>query len=145
MTLDVTLNVPKFEGDFGMLFMMMGDHDEGPEVMPDSRPEGFPPRAEPFDPHAEFADAEIKDGPAPEGPGGPGGPPPMPEPVDKSKLPHETRVVGCDTVVISGGRKSADASMFEGIAPEFCVIGDNVLPKNIKFCTQSAFAAVMQL
>ena len=145
VTLDVTLNVPKFEGDFGMLFMMMGDHKEGPEVMPDSRPEGFPPRAEPFDPHAEFADAEIKDGPAPEGPGGPGGPPPMPEPVDKSKLPHETRVIDCDTVVISGGRKSADASMFEGIAPEFCVIGDNVLPKNIKFCTQSAFAAVMQL
>ena len=134
VTLDVTLNVPKFEGDFGMLFMMMGDHKEGPEVMPDSRPEGFPPRAEPFDPHAEFADAEIKDGP-----------PPMPEPVDKSKLPHETRVIDCDTVVISGGRKSADASMFEGIAPEFCVIGDNVLPKNIKFCTQSAFAAVMQL
>ena len=69
----------------------------------------------------------------------------MPEPVDKSKLPHETRVLRCDTVVISGGRKSVDASMFEGIAPEFCVIGDNVLPKNIKFCTQSAFAAVMQL
>ena len=110
--------------------------------MPDSRPEGFPPHAEPFDPHAEFADSEIKDGHAPEGPGGP---PPMPEPVDKSKLPHEIRVLPCDSVVISGGRKRGDASAFEGISPEVCVIGDNVLPKNIKFCTQSAFAAVMKL
>ena len=111
--------------------------------MPDSRPEGFPPHHDPFDPHAEFADAEIKDGPG--GPGGPGGPPPMPQGVDKSKLPHEQRVLDCDAVVISGGRKAVDAEAFRSIAPEFYIIGDNVAPYNIKFCTQSALAAAMGL
>ena len=42
VTLDVTLNVPKFEGDFGMMFMMMGQKKGAPSVMPDSRPEGLP-------------------------------------------------------------------------------------------------------
>jgi 2,4-dienoyl-CoA reductase-like NADH-dependent reductase (Old Yellow Enzyme family)/thioredoxin reductase len=140
VTINQTLNVPKFEGDFGMMFMMMGDHQGAPDVMPDSRPEGFPPRQEPFDPHAEFADSEVKDGPE-----GPGGPPPMPEPVDKSKLPHEIRTIPCDSVVISGGRAKVDAEAFRAVAPEFVTIGDCFYPADIRNCNNTAFAAVMKL
>ncbi|MDD6024923.1 MAG: FAD-dependent oxidoreductase [Oscillospiraceae bacterium] len=146
VTLDVTLDVPKFEGDFGMMFMMM-EHKEAPSVMPDSRPEGFPPRAEPFDPHAAFEAENDKGGEGPGGPGGsggPGGPPPMPQ-VDKSRLPHEIRRLTCDNVVISGGRTSVDASAYQGIAKEFVTIGDCFYVDGIRNCTNTAFAAVMQL
>lgn len=65
--------------------------------------------------------------------------------VDPAMLPHEQCVIDCDAVVISGGRKAVDAEAFRDIAPEFYVIGDNVAPYNIKFCTQSAFVAAMNL
>ena len=142
VTVNVTLNVPKFQGDFGMLYMMMGQKEGAPNVMPDSRPEGFPPRQEPFDPHAAFEAENAEGG---EGPGGPGGPPPMPEPVDKSRLPHEIRTIECDSVVISGGRLAVDAEGFRGTAPEFAVIGDSFYPEGIRNCNNTAFAAVMQL
>lgn len=140
VTINQTIGVPKFDGDFGMMFMMM-EHKEAPGVMPENRPAGFPPRREPFDPHAAFADSEVKD----DGPGGPGGPPPMQEPVDKSKLPHEIRTLSCDSVVISGGRTSVDAEAFRDIAPEFITIGDCFYVGDIRNCNNTAFAAVMKL
>ncbi len=138
VTLDVTLNVPKFEGDFGMMFMMMSQKEGAPSVMPDSRPEGFPPRQEPFDPHAAF---EEENG---EGHEGPGGPPPMPV-VDKSKLPHETRTIDCDAVVISGGRQALSADAFQDAAPKVVTIGDCFYPEGIRNCNNTAYAAIMQL
>lgn len=142
VTLDVTLNYPHVDPMFAMMFMEMQEQ-KTPQVMPNSRPEGFPPRKEPFDPHA--ADEAAKNGEGQIGPEGPGGPPPMPEPVDESKLPHETRVIPCDSVVISGGRQAVDAEAFRGVAPEFCVIGDCLYPSDIRNCNNTAFAAVMQL
>lgn len=144
VTLDVTLNYPHTDPMFAMMFMEMQEQ-KTPNVMPDSRPAGFPPKQAPFDPHAadEAAKAEKEGGQI--GPEGPGGPPPMPEPVDESMLPHETRVVSCDNVVISGGRQAVDAEAFRDIAPEFCVIGDCLYPADIRNCNNTAFAAVMQL
>ena len=132
VTLDVTLGVPHKD----VMFEMMEETEQGPKipnVMPDPRPEGFPPQRPLMPIHN---DGEEKHGP--------GFAKPVPQ-VDESKLPHETRIINCDTVVISGGRKSVDAEAFRNLAPEFYVIGDNVCPANIKNCTDTAFAAVMQL
>ena len=137
VTLDVTLNVPKLDGDFGMM-MMMAHKDGAPSVMPDSRPEGFPPRQEPFDPHAAFAEENG------EQPKGPGGPPPMPQ-IDKSKLPHETRTLTCDSVVISGGRQALNADAIHDAAPKVVTIGDCFYPEGIRNCNNTAYAAIMQL
>ena len=132
VTLDVTLGVPHKD----VMFEMMEETEQGPKipnVMPDPRPEGFPPQRPLMPIHN---DGEEKHGP--------GFAKPVPQ-VDESKLPHETRIINCDTVVISGGRKSVDAEAFRNLAPEFYVIGDNVCPASIKNCTDTAFAAVMQL
>lgn len=53
----------------------------------------------------------------------------------------------CDSVVISGGRRSlvAEAEAFRGTAPVIYVVGDNVKPGSIQECTNTAFAAVMDL
>ena len=75
---------------------------------------------------------------------GPGHAKPAPK-VDMASLPHEIRTIECDAVVISGGRKSVDVEAFREIAPEFCVIGDAILPATIKNCNNTAFAAVMKL
>jgi hypothetical protein len=69
----------------------------------------------------------------------------MPEPVDKSKLPHEIRTIPCDSVVISGGRAKVDAEAFRAAAPEFVTIGDCFYPADIRNCNNTAFAAVMKL
>lgn len=129
VTLDITLGVPHSEMDFEM--MPMGPMEA--EGMPNARPEGFPQPRPMIPMHTE-------DGPK----NGPGHAKPAPK-VDIASLPHEIRTIECDAVVISGGRKSLDAEAFRGLAPEFYVIGDNVQPKNIKFCTQTAFVAVKKL
>ena len=130
VTLDVTLGVPHKD----VMFEMMEDMDpKEPDIMPNARPQGFP-QPRPLMPiHNDGTEKN-----------GPGFAKPVPK-VDESKLPHETRVLDCDAVVISGGRKSVDVAQFRFIAPEFYVIGDNVAPRNIKFCTQSAFVAAMGL
>ena len=53
----------------------------------------------------------------------------------------------CDSVVISGGRRSlvTEAEAFRGTAPVIYVVGDNVNPGSIQECTNTAFAAVMDL
>lgn len=53
----------------------------------------------------------------------------------------------CDSVVVSGGRRSrvAEAEAFRGAAPAIYVVGDNVKPGSIQECTNTAFAAVMDL
>ena len=53
----------------------------------------------------------------------------------------------CDSVVISGGRRSlvTEAEAFRGTAPAIYVVGDNVNPGSIQECTNTAFAAVMDL
>ena len=53
----------------------------------------------------------------------------------------------CDNVVVSGGRRSriAEAEAFRGTAPAIYVVGDNVKPGSIQECTNTAFAAVMDL
>lgn len=129
VTLDITLGAPHSEMDFEM--MPMGPMEA--EGMPNSRPEGFPQPRPMIPMHTE-------DGPK----NGPGHAKPVPK-VDIAALPHEIRTIQCDAVVISGGRKSLDAEAFRGLAPEFYVIGDNVEPKNIKFCTQTAFVAAKKL
>ena len=106
---------------------------EPPNVMPNARPEGFPQQRPLMPIH--------NDGTEKEGPGFAK----MAPKVDPAMLPHEQCVIDCDAVVISGGRKAVDAEAFRDIAPEFYVIGDNVAPYNIKFCTQSAFVAAMNL
>ena len=69
----------------------------------------------------------------------------MPQPVDKTRLPHEIRTIPCDSVVISGGRQSVDAEAFREIAPEFVTIGDCFYVGDIRNCNNTAFAAVMKL
>ncbi len=129
VTLDITLGVPHSEMDFEM--MPMGPMEA--EGMPNSRPEGFPQPRPMIPMHTEDGSKN-----------GPGHAKPVPK-VDIAALPHELRTIQCDAVVISGGRKSLDAEAFRGLAPEFYVIGDNVEPKNIKFCTQTAFVAAKKL
>ncbi len=53
----------------------------------------------------------------------------------------------CDSVVVSGGRRSLvkEAEAFRGAAPKIYVVGDNVKPGSIQECTNTAFAAVMDL
>ena len=53
----------------------------------------------------------------------------------------------CDSVVVSGGRRSRipEAERFRGAAPAIYVVGDNVKPGSIQECTNTAFAAVMDL
>jgi hypothetical protein len=53
----------------------------------------------------------------------------------------------CDSVVISGGRRSrvSEAEKFRGTAPAIYVVGDNVKPGSIQECTNTAFAAIMDL
>lgn len=53
----------------------------------------------------------------------------------------------CDSVVVSGGRRSLidEAEAFRGAAPAIYVVGDNVKPGSIQECTNTAFAAVMDL
>lgn len=53
----------------------------------------------------------------------------------------------CDSVVIAGGRASliAEAEAFRGCAPAIYVIGDNVKPGSVQECTNTAYAAVMDL
>ena len=130
VTLDVTIGMPKQD----VMFEMM--HDSGPrepDVMPDPRPEGFPQRRPLMPMHTE-------DGPK----NGPGHAKPAPK-VDPATLPHEIRTIECDAVVISGGRQSVAVEAFRDCAPEFCVIGDALLPCNIRNCNNTAFAAVMKL
>lgn len=132
VTLDVTVGVPHKD----IMFEMMDPENAGPKapnVMPDSRPEGFPQRRPLMPIHNDGTEKN-----------GPGFAKPAPQ-VDESKLPHETRIIDCDAVVISGGRKAVDAEAFRGLAPEFRIIGDNLYPADIKNCNDTAFAAVMQL
>ncbi len=53
----------------------------------------------------------------------------------------------CDSVVVSGGRQSRilEAERFRGAAQAIYVVGDNVKPGSIQECTNTAFAAVMDL
>lgn len=129
VTVDITIGVPPQGMDFEM--MGMGPMEE--EIMPNARPEGFPQRKPLMPIHTE-------DGPK----NGPSHAKPAPK-VDVSTLPHEIRTIDCDAVVVSGGRRSVDAEAFRHIAPEFYIIGDNVKPKNLKYCTQSAFVTAKKL
>ena len=132
VTLDVTVGMPHQEMDFEM----MGPGPMGPmegQIMPNARPEGFPQPKPMMPMHTE-------DGPK----NGPGHAKPAPR-VDPATLPHEIRTIECDAVVISGGRHSADVEGFRDLAPEFYVIGDNVQPKNLKHCTQTAFVTAKKL
>ncbi len=131
VTLDITLNVPHQDVMFEMMHEMGGPRE--PDVMPNPRPAGFPQPRPLMPMHTE-------DGPK----NGPGHAKPAPK-VDLATLPHEIRTIECDAVVISGGRKSVDVEAFRDAAPEFCVIGDAVLPATIKNCNNTAFAAVMKL
>ena len=65
--------------------------------------------------------------------------------VDKSKLPHETRTIDCDAVVISGGRQALSADAFQDAAPKVVTIGDCFYPEGIRNCNNTAYAAIMQL
>ena len=131
VTVDITIGVPPQGMDFEMMGPDMGPRE--PEIMPNARPEGFPQRKPPMPMH-------TADGPK----NGPAHAKPAPK-VDISTLPHEIKTIPCDAVVISGGRKSASVEAFRGLAPEFYVIGDNVQPKNLKFCTQTAFVTAKKL
>ena len=82
------------------------------------------------------------------GPGGPGGPGfpfgnpgPAPDPI------YENRVLECDDVVVSGGRKPRTdvAEAFRGIAPVVTVIGDALTVSIIKRATYSGYKAAMEL
>ena len=132
VTLDCTIGMPHQDVMFEMMDPGANAH-EPPNVMPNARPEGFPQQRPLMPIH--------NDGTEKEGPGFAK----MAPKVDPAMLPHEQCVIDCDAVVISGGRKAVDAEAFRDIAPEFYVIGDNVAPYNIKFCTQSAFVAAMNL
>ena len=132
VTLDVTLGVPHQD----VMFEMMDPENAGPKVpsvMPNVRPEGFPQQRPLMPIHNDGTEQN-----------GPGFAKPAPK-VDLATLPHETRVIDCDAVVISGGRKSVDAEAFRSVAPEFYIIGDNMIRANIKNCTDTAFVAAMSL
>ena len=98
------------------------------------------------------------------GPGGPGGPmggPGGPEPghglgmpgfgpmggapVDESQVTVEEVTIPFDSVIVSGGRESADASAFADLAPQVFILGDNLTPGAVRSCTSTAWAAVRAL
>lgn len=70
-----------------------------------------------------------------------GNPGPAPDPI------YENRVLECDDVVVSGGRKPRTdvAEAFRGIAPVVAVIGDALTVSNIKRATYSGYKAAMEL
>ncbi len=70
-----------------------------------------------------------------------------PKALPPSKVIQERVTLECDSIVISGGRvpNTQYSERFADCAPEVCVIGDNFYVADIKNCTNTAFAAVMQL
>ena len=71
-----------------------------------------------------------------------------PEPVKEAEPPapvYETRVLACDSVVVSGGRKPRDPGAFADCAPIFKKIGDSVKVGNIQPATYSGYKAAMEL
>ena len=60
---------------------------------------------------------------------------------------YENRVLECDDVGVSGGRKprSGVVEAFRGIAPVVTVIGDALTVSNIKRATYSGYKAAMEL
>ena len=67
--------------------------------------------------------------------------------LDFSQVTLETVRLDCDTVVVSGGRRSLEdvAAQYQALAPQVFVIGDNISPGDIMNTTRTAYAAVMAL
>lgn len=67
--------------------------------------------------------------------------------IDEKDLIIENRRIECDSVIVTGGRRSRTeaAAKFAGLAPQIYVIGDNVEPASVMECTLTAFAAAIQL
>ena len=71
----------------------------------------------------------------------------MPRPYDESHMWIEEIEVPFDSLVISGGRKSAakEAEALRSCAEEFFIIGDNVRPGDIKAANATAYDAAMRV
>ena len=78
------------------------------------------------------------------GPGGPGGP--GHRPMGQAPAPvYETRILTCDSVVVSGGRTPRDPGAIAACAPIFKKIGDSVNVADIPPATYSGYKAAMEL
>lgn len=71
----------------------------------------------------------------------------QPRPYDESHMWIEELELPYDSLVISGGRKSAaeEAERFRDAAKEFYIIGDNLKPGNIKAATATAYDTAMRI
>ena len=110
--------------------------------------------------YPEYPMNHMMFGPPPEEKDGPGPSHGM-QPIDGPGFAHDPEVIptiaediiwahnryDCDSVVISGGRQSLtrEAEAFRGVAPAIYVVGYNVKPGSAQECTNTAFAAVMDL